>query len=60
MASERVDVGEVPLIDPLLGQPRMVADPRISVAQAARILDNSPAQVYRYRSAGCRRSCATR
>jgi hypothetical protein len=47
MASEPVDTcAELP-IDPLLGQPRMVADPRISVAQAARILDKIPVQIYR-------------
>jgi hypothetical protein len=40
------DSGDAP-VDPLLGQPRMVADPRISVAQAAVVLGKTPAQVYR-------------
>ena len=32
-------------IDPLLGRPRMLADPRISVTQAAVVLDKTPAPV---------------
>jgi hypothetical protein len=40
------DDDDADAIDPLLGQPRMVADPRISVTQAAVVLDKTPAQVY--------------
>jgi hypothetical protein len=47
MRSERTDDDGEPPIDALLGQPRMVSDPRISVAQAAQILGKSPVQVYR-------------
>jgi len=39
-------LGDDPL-DPLLGQPRMVADPRISVDQAAEVLGKTAAQVRR-------------
>ncbi|TDO51553.1 hypothetical protein EV643_103292 [Kribbella sp. VKM Ac-2527] len=46
MAPEPDEV-DADAIDPLLGQPRMVADPRISVTQAAVVLDKTPAQVYR-------------
>lgn len=38
--------GDEPL-DPMLGQPRMVADPRISVDQAAQVLGKTSAQVTR-------------
>jgi hypothetical protein len=47
MRSEQADHGEEPPLDALLGQPRMVSDPRISVAQAAQILGKTRAQVYR-------------
>jgi hypothetical protein len=47
MRSEQTDGGEEPPLDALLGQPRMVSDPRISVAQAAQILGKTRAQVYR-------------
>jgi hypothetical protein len=39
-------LGDEPL-DPLLGQPRMMADPRISVDQAAEVLGKTAAQVRR-------------
>ncbi|WP_432887953.1 helix-turn-helix domain-containing protein [Kribbella sp. CA-245084] len=39
-------------IDPLLGQPRMVDDPRITVAQAAAVLNKTPTQVRRYITMG--------
>jgi hypothetical protein len=45
--SEQAEYGDEPPLDPLLGQPRMVSDPRISVAQAAQILGKTRAQVYR-------------
>lgn len=46
MASDLdADAGES--VDLLLGQPRMVDDPRISVAQAADVLGLSVVQVYR-------------
>jgi excisionase family DNA binding protein len=47
MSSEQTDPGDEPPLDALLGQPRMVSDPRISVAQAAQILGKTRAQVYR-------------
>ena len=47
MTSARADHGDEPPVDPLLGQPRMVSDPRISVDQAAQVLGKTPAQVYR-------------
>jgi hypothetical protein len=47
MRSEQTDHGDEPPLDALLGQPRMVSDPRISVAQAAQILGKTRAQVYR-------------
>lgn len=47
MAADRErELGEVP-IDPLLGQPRMVDDPRISIAQGAAVLGMTVAQVHR-------------
>jgi predicted DNA-binding transcriptional regulator AlpA len=46
MSSEPDQISE-PRIDPLLGQPRMVADPRISVAQAAEILGKTTERIYR-------------
>ena len=46
-ADQYEEPGELP-VDPLLGQPRMVDDPRISVAQAAVVLGKKPAQVHRY------------
>jgi hypothetical protein len=46
MAAEERDPGEPP-VHPVLGQPRMVADPRISIAQAADVLGKTPQQVYR-------------
>jgi predicted DNA-binding transcriptional regulator AlpA len=46
MSSEPDQISEPP-IDPLLGQPRMVADPRISVAQAAEILGKTTERIYR-------------
>ncbi|MFG1820619.1 helix-turn-helix domain-containing protein [Kribbella sp. NPDC049174] len=39
-------------VDPLLGQPRMVADPRISITQASVVLGKSPAQVHRFIALG--------
>jgi hypothetical protein len=45
------DPGELP-VDPLLGQPRMVDDPRISIAQAAVVLGKKPAQVHRFIALG--------
>jgi hypothetical protein len=47
MRSEQTDHADEPPLDALLGQPRMVSDPRISVAQAAQILGKTRAQVYR-------------
>ncbi|MEV0291144.1 hypothetical protein AB0H36_44035 [Kribbella sp. NPDC050820] len=44
--AEEKDAGDV-LIDPLLAQPRMVADPRISIAQAGVVLGKRPSQVRR-------------
>jgi hypothetical protein len=41
MSSDQATGGEPP-IDPLLGQPRMVNDPRISVTQAAEVLGRLP------------------
>jgi len=41
-----LDGGE-PVIDPLLGQPRMVDDPRISLAQGAAVLGKTVVQVRR-------------
>jgi hypothetical protein len=32
-------------VDPLLGQPRLVADPRVSIAQASVVLGKSPTLV---------------
>ncbi|WP_432887941.1 hypothetical protein ACQPYH_06345 [Kribbella sp. CA-245084] len=45
-ADQDHDLGEVP-IDPLLGQPRLVDDPRISIAQGATVLGKTVAQVHR-------------
>jgi hypothetical protein len=50
-ADQGEEPGEVP-VDPPLGQPRMVDDPRISVAQAAVVLGKKPAQVHRYVALG--------
>ncbi len=50
-ADQHEDPGELP-VDPLLGQPRMVDDPRISIAQAAVVLGKKPAQVHRYIALG--------
>jgi hypothetical protein len=51
-ADQDKDPGQLP-VDPLLGQPRMVDDPRISVAQGAVVLGKKPAQVHpTSRSAG--------
>jgi hypothetical protein len=47
VTSDQTDDGDEPPLDALLGQPRMVSDPRISVAQAAQILGKSPVRVYR-------------
>jgi hypothetical protein len=46
MPDDDNDLGEVPM-DPLLGQPRMVGDPRISIAQGAAALGKTVAQVHR-------------
>src|SRR4051794_21933185 len=43
--------GDLP-VDRLLGQPRMVADPRISMAQGAVVLGKKPAQVHRFIALG--------
>ena len=52
MAAEQgEEPGEVP-VDLLLGQPRMVDDPRISAAQAAVVLGKRPAQVHRFIALG--------
>src|SRR3954454_16985759 len=50
-ADQHEEPGELP-VDPLLGQPRMVNDPRISIAQAAVVLGKNPAQVHRYVALG--------
>ena len=50
-ADQHDEPGELP-VDPLLGQPRMVDDPRISIAQAAGVLGKKPAQVHRYIALG--------
>lgn len=50
-ADQGEDPGAVP-VDPLLGQPRMVDDPRISVAQAVVVLRKKPAQVHRFIALG--------
>jgi hypothetical protein len=50
-ADQDKDPGELP-VDPLLGQPRMVDDRRISVAQGAVILGKKPARVHRYVALG--------
>ena len=50
-ADQHEEPGELP-VDPLLGQPRMVDDPRISIAQAAVVLGLKPAQVHRYVALG--------
>jgi hypothetical protein len=50
-ADQDEEPGELP-VDPLLGQPRMVDDPRISIAQAAVVLGKKPAQVHRYVALG--------
>jgi hypothetical protein len=39
-------------VDPLLGQPRMVSDPRISAAQAAEVLGKPVTYVYRLTALG--------
>ncbi|MEV0287941.1 hypothetical protein AB0H36_27825 [Kribbella sp. NPDC050820] len=52
MATEQhEDPGDLP-VDPLLGQPRMVDDPRISIAQGAVVLGKKPAQVHRFITLG--------
>ena len=50
-ADQDEEPDELP-VDPLLGQPRMVDDPRISVAQGAVVLGKKPAQVHRYVALG--------
>lgn len=45
-ADEDNDLSEIPM-DPLLGQPRMVGDPRISIAQGAAALGKTVPQVHR-------------
>ncbi|MEU4292095.1 hypothetical protein AB0E63_28050 [Kribbella sp. NPDC026596] len=45
------EAGEPP-VDPLLGQPRMVDDPRISLSQGAEVLGKTLAQVRRYVAQG--------
>ncbi|WP_329481570.1 hypothetical protein OG555_05405 [Kribbella sp. NBC_01484] len=50
-ADQHEEPGELP-VDPLLGQPRMVADPRISIAQGAVVLGKKPAQVHRFIALG--------
>jgi hypothetical protein len=50
-ADQDEEPGERP-VDPLLGQPRMVDDPRISIAQAAVVLGKKPAQVHRFIALG--------
>jgi hypothetical protein len=51
MASEDDELAEQPF-DPLLGQQRMVADPRISAAQAATILGKTVEHVHRLMALG--------
>jgi hypothetical protein len=51
VADQDQEPSELP-VDPLLGQPRMVADPRISIAQAAVVLGKKPAQVHRHVALG--------
>src|SRR3954451_6239545 len=52
MAADQDEEGDELPVDPLLGQPRMVDDPRISIAQAAAVLGKKPAQVHRYIALG--------
>jgi hypothetical protein len=47
MPSERDEAADDPVIDPVLGEPRMVADPRITADQAAAILGTNRAHSYR-------------
>jgi hypothetical protein len=47
MPSERDRAADDPVIDPVLGEPRMVADPRITADQAATILGTNRAHIYR-------------
>jgi hypothetical protein len=44
--------GSEPAIDPLLGQPRMVDDPRISLAQGAAVLGKTVVQIRRHITQG--------
>jgi hypothetical protein len=50
-ADQDEEPDELP-VDPLLGQPRMVDDPRITIAQGAVVLGKKPAQVHRYVALG--------
>ena len=50
-ADQHEDPGELP-VDSLLGQPRLVDDPRISITQAAVVLGKKPAQVHRFIAPG--------
>lgn len=52
MAADQHEAPGEPPVDPLLGQPRMVNDPRISITQAAVVLGKKPAQVHRYVALG--------
>jgi hypothetical protein len=52
MAADQHEAPGDPPVDRLLGQPRMVDDPRISIAQAAVVLGKEPAQVHRFVALG--------
>jgi hypothetical protein len=46
MPSERDEAADDPVIDPVLGDPRMVADPRITADRAATIFGTNREHVY--------------